>query len=369
MSKRQPDARENSDEAPLQSAHGRAPHRLRLSTHALPERDRFEVFRENFSQYLYRADVANRTEGKFLGNIDLLKTESVGISRIVAPASVYTRTRRHLSDCNDALTLFVGLTDGPVIQQGGIAHEFRPGSGFLYHGAIPGRSDAVSPFQVWGIKVAVGHVMSGLARGRALKPMQIPSEVPVMRLIVQYLHSFAPLAGSLDPDVREAFGTHLADLLMLLIGANRDCLELVKGRGLKAARTAAVLKMIERDFASPGLTAERIGLCLGITGRQVHRLLEETTKTFYEHVLERRLLEALQLLTTPACATLKVADIARRAGFADPSHFHRAFRTRFGDTPTSVRAAAVCGNARRFLRASHDVDAARPPASHKRSSA
>ncbi len=172
-----------------------------------------------------------------------------------------------------------------------------------------------------------------------------------MQLIVQYLNSFATVAGSPDPDVREAFGTHLVDLLMLIVGADRDCLELIRGRGLKAARTAAVLKMIERDFASPGLTAERIGLSLGITGRQVHRLLEETTKTFYEHVLERRLLEALQLLTDPACAALKVAEIARRAGFADPSYFHRAFRTRFGDTPTGVRAAAARANTARFLRA------------------
>ena len=144
-----------------------------------------------------------------------------------------------------------------------------------------------------------GRLKSGLARGRDLKPMGIPAELPAMQLIVQYLNSFATVAGSPDPDVREAFGTHLVDLLMLIIGADRDCLELIKGRGLKAARTAAVLKMIERDFASPGLSAEKIGLSLGITGRQVHRLLEETTKTFYEHVLERRLLEALQLLTIP----------------------------------------------------------------------
>ena len=106
---------------------------------------------------------------------------------------------------------------------------------------------------------------------------------------------------------------------MLIVGAARDSLELIKGRGLKAARTAAVLKTIERDFASADLSAERAGLLLGITARQVHRLLEETTKTFYEHVLERRLIESRRLLMDRACAALKVADIALRAGFVDPS--------------------------------------------------
>ena len=77
---------------------------------------------------------------------------------------------------------------------------------------------------------------------------------------------------------------------MLVVGADRNSLELIKGRGLKAARTEAVLKSIARDFASPGLSAGRTGFSLGITARQVHRLLEETPKTFYEHILERRLI-------------------------------------------------------------------------------
>ena len=61
--------------------------------------------------------------------------------------------------------------------------------------------------------------------------------------------------------MHEAFGTHLVDLLMLIVGADRDFRsELIKGRGLKAARTEAVLKTIERDFASADLSAESMGL-------------------------------------------------------------------------------------------------------------
>jgi transcriptional regulator GlxA family with amidase domain len=179
--------------------------------------------------------------------------------------------------------------------------------------------------------------------------MSIPAELPAMKLLTEYLNSYSTVAGSMDPNVHEAFGTHLADLLMLIVGTDRDSLELIRGRGLKAARTEAVLRAIGRDFASPHLSAERVGLALCITAHQVHRLLEETTKTFFEHVLERRLIESHQLLTDPANAALTVADIALRTGFADRSHFHRAFRTRFGDTPTGVREAAARENAGRIL--------------------
>jgi hypothetical protein len=72
-----------------------------------------------------------------------------------------------------------------------------------------GGCEAASPFEVWGIKVESDRLRSGLVRGRGLKPMGIPAELPAMKLITQYLNSYSTVAGSLDPDVHEAFGTHL----------------------------------------------------------------------------------------------------------------------------------------------------------------
>ena len=351
MSEPRPDGPKSSDKVLYspQSTAAEVPHRLQLSTHGLRERDRFEVFRENFSQYLYQANVENRSDGIFEGSIELLKAGNVGISRIVAPPSAYARTRRHISDSDDALTLFVGLTRGLAIEQAAIVHEFRAGNGFLYLGLIPGGAEAVSPVELWGIKIPAGRVSSASVRGRGLKPMGIPSELPVMKLITQYLNSFATLASSPDPDLCEAFGNHLCDLLMLIVGPNRDSLELIKGRGLKAARTVAVLKTIERDFAFPGLSAEEIGVTLGITARQVHRLLEDTTKTFYEHVLERRLVEFAPAADEPSMRRAHGGRHCTPCGLCGLSYFNRAFRTRFGDTPTGVRATAA--RTAHFLRA------------------
>jgi len=327
----------------------KAPDRLRLSTRALPKRDCFEVFRENFNQYVYQAEVENRSEGRFECDIDVLKAGSVSISRIVAPPTTYARTRRHVSDSDETLTLFVGVSQGLTIEQADISQEFRPGNGFLYNGSIPGEAETVSPMELWGVKVPAARIMNGLAPGRHLTPMPIAAELPAMKLITQYLNSFSTVANSSDPEVREAFGTHIVDLLMLVVGADHDRLELIKGRGLKAARTETILKTIARDFALPDLSADKIGLLLGITGRQVHRLLLETPKTFYEHLLERRLVEARRLLTDPSCGVLNMAEIARRAGFVDRSYFHRVFRTRFGETPADVRAAAVRENNGRLV--------------------
>jgi transcriptional regulator GlxA family with amidase domain len=62
-----------------------------------------------------------------------------------------------------------------------------------------------------------------------------------------------------------------------------------------------------------------------------------------QHVLRERLERAAQLLDADKGQNRKIADIALEAGFADLSHFNRAFRRHFGDTPSNMRAR----NARR----------------------
>ena len=46
-----------------------------------------------------------------------------------------------------------------------------------------------------------------------------------------------------------------------------------------------------------------------------------------------RLAAATRMLRHPGSAHLPTSTIATEAGFSDPSHFHRAFRYRYGMTP------------------------------------
>lgn len=67
-------------------------------------------------------------------------------------------------------------------------------------------------------------------------------------------------------------------------------------------------------------------------------MLEETGSTFTEHVSEERLRRAWRLLADPM-SRLAIADVALEAGFNDLSHFYRAFRRRYGETPAAARAS------------------------------
>ena len=75
-----------------------------------------------------------------------------------------------------------------------------------------------------------------------------------------------------------------------------------------------------------------------VRGKPLQRLFARSGMTFTEFVLEQRLSLAHRLLIDPQNRHPKVSDVAYAAGFSDLSYFNRAFRSRFGITPSYMRA-------------------------------
>lgn len=90
-------------------------------------------------------------------------------------------------------------------------------------------------------------------------------------------------------------------------------------------------------YADPTISPATFARLLGISSRQVHLLLEETGRTYSEHIREHRLQAARRMLESPRYLSWRVIDIALAAGFSDLSYFNRRFRARFGDTPQALR--------------------------------
>jgi AraC-like DNA-binding protein len=110
--------------------------------------------------------------------------------------------------------------------------------------------------------------------------------------------------------------------------------------------------VIKEDIANrldqPGLSVAIIAARHRIKPRWVQRLFESEGKTFTEYVLAQRLVRAYRLLTDPRHANQKVSTIALDVGFGDLSYFNRAFRRRYGMTPSELRPAARSGQGSLF---------------------
>lgn len=105
---------------------------------------------------------------------------------------------------------------------------------------------------------------------------------------------------------------------------------------LNNAAFERVIRYIDRHFDQPTLTPTRLASVHGISLRYLHLLFAQRGHTVSSWIRERRLEYCCQVLAN-AHPSLGVSEIAFRAGFKDSSHFSRAFRQRFGVSPTEHR--------------------------------
>lgn len=95
-----------------------------------------------------------------------------------------------------------------------------------------------------------------------------------------------------------------------------------------------VIAMIRRDPGMPYSVAE-IARAAQVTPNHLSaRFRQHTGKTFQTFLNEERIAHACTLLQDP---TIGIAQVARRAGFADPAYFSRRFRNATGHSPKSWR--------------------------------
>ena len=102
--------------------------------------------------------------------------------------------------------------------------------------------------------------------------------------------------------------------------------------------------------ASPLATAA-VARAIGLSPRQLERLFRRHLgQTPGAYAAGLRLDRARILLNE---TSLPVTAIAGRCGYATPSRFSAAYRSRFGRTPSEERRAAEAGLARRTHDAAH----------------
>jgi len=99
----------------------------------------------------------------------------------------------------------------------------------------------------------------------------------------------------------------------------------------------AIQADIEAHLLDPDLSTIWIAARHGISARYLRALFADRQMTFADFVTDRRLLVVWRRLVNPNTLCDAISTIAYECGFNDLSWFNRAFRRRFGMTPSEVR--------------------------------
>jgi AraC-like DNA-binding protein len=96
--------------------------------------------------------------------------------------------------------------------------------------------------------------------------------------------------------------------------------------------------VVMRDYHRP-LTLEQVAATVATSPRQLQRAYADFGRgSFRDDLAGRRLIAAARLLQR---SSIPIADVARTVGYSQAPHFARAFRRRYGLSPSTYRARSL----------------------------
>ena len=311
---------------------------VRYAFHDMPFQEVVAISRDHLSR-IALFDV-EPLEGDRLHSIgmDVRVMPELNVGRLWCSPGRATRTAAHIADGNDNVVLVMPVNADMVISSKGREDTLcRAGEAYVW------ASDEPASF-FYGQECDTLNL--SLPRA-ALAALAVDPDARAMTRLdpgcaadLWLLRSYAKLLtrdGTLTPEAAHLAALHVRDLAGLLLSRDAEHLDAAGRRGVRTARLQAIKADIAANAARP-LSAEAVALRHGVSPRYLRALFADEGTSFTDFLLSRRLELARRMLCNPGLARHTVAAIAYEAGFNDLSYFNRAFRRRYGMTPSDARA-------------------------------
>jgi AraC-like DNA-binding protein len=316
-----------------------------FSTRDLPANERLATWRESIATLFDIRVPPDMDAARF--NADLtswLLDERVMLSRCRTTAQRFRREPLRIArDGLDHYLIQTHMAGSQRIRRGGRALDTEPGDLIVIDLADEHAAETTA-FTNLTLVVPRPMLAPHLAapdsqQGRVLKGGQ-----GLTGLAVSHLRMLWDTVGDLAPDaarqVIEPTVTLIASALNGSRGAVADGPD-----GMAMSLLAQTRHYIERNLHRE-LTTESLCAWLGVSRATLYRLFEPLGGV-RAYIQERRLQRCAQALAAAGSSRRPILDIALSCGFNSQAHFSRAFRQRFGITPTQAREFSASGQGAR----------------------
>ncbi len=294
----------------------------------------------------YFADSAR----KFFGNIKLgfhddddadaeLTSAPLGscrLSRISASAHGVNATRVvQRSHDADSIKLILQIEGRSIFEQNGRTFTLGPKSWIAYDPTRPYQLNNQSRIEQVLLQVP-RHNFSAAALERLSTPHVLgndPAGLP--RVIAALVRSTMDEMATFDEVAGARVGDTLTRLAITMISSDADDDD-ADSCTLRTLR-ARVKAYIENNLARKDLDIEEIARRMGCSRRYIFRAFQLTDITPSQYIWDLRLERTKERLTTGCFNGGSISEIAFSCGFSSAAHFSRAFRKRYGMSPSDAR--------------------------------
>lgn len=287
----------------------------------------------NFGEELHYRDGTN---GHFDARVEMDSVGPIGVFRSHIPFATQTRGFRDRSG-DFLMQVGMQLSGASLMRHAG--HEARLEAGDVY--MLDGSQDyevSADPGRFVFLTVPYKTDPVLLARARDLAGVRIAGQAGAGAIVSRFVEAIAHEAPRMAGTGAERLLQALVDTVNVAVFAGQQTLPRDKSRQRSYLKRAIRL-YVEEHLRDPEMTPPRIAEAHGISRRSMNRVFEDEPMTVSQLIWERRLAHSRRDLRDPALSGRSVTEIAYHWGFSSSAHFSRAFKARFGQTPTEARPA------------------------------
>lgn len=321
---------------PIRTARAKLPASL-FTTEALPPSERFSAWRDSIGVILEARAAAPEPAATFNARVETYLLDEVMFARSTFSAQKFDRRAIRIAQDSIDHYMIQFFLDGQLEMNLG-RRSFRADRPLVAFDLTKVMDSYDSDCDFLCIMIPRRRLAPLLTAPDSLQGARVDPDSGAGRLLANYLVTLFSVAPTLTPAEGSAAARTLVDLTALAF--NGAALE---GGDLPAivqqAELLRVQSLIKDQLANVHLDPGVVADAAGMSRAQLYRLFAPAGG-IAEYIREQRLRRCLADLMSVTQAHRQVADIAYSWGFSDPTYFAKAFRQRFGRTPSEAREAA-----------------------------
>lgn len=305
-----------------------------VSTDSVERNDRIALWADLVCAHLVQVDcrkVADRQS--FNGAISKLPLPGCEIAQVLAGGQTVNRTPYQIGRANDEYFLVNIQRSGErILRQGGREVLLKPGDSALYSSTRPYELEFGDKFHQTVLIFPAAALRKIDRQIDRFCGIALPAGSGGSRLLLKLVDALYEI----DDDVpRESVASLVTALTETFVGTMAG--SGIVRHGLSGYHLARIKEFTLGNLGDPELSVAKISEKLGLSVSHVHRIFTPESQSVMEWVWSRRLENCRRDLVEISKAGLTISEIAYRWGFNDSSHFSKAFRQRFGLTPSEWR--------------------------------
>jgi AraC-like DNA-binding protein len=306
-----------------------------FSTAGLPSDERLEIWGDQIWSAVGGLKTTLPDDLPFEAEVNMAEVGPIKLCRLKVGPHRIDRTSALIRHNDLGLVKVTLQVKGRLrIEQDGCTASLQPGQWTIYDTSRPYAACNEEPVEVLALLIPRAAFLGrrDMLRGG---PRVFPWSHGVARIAYDYIGSLFEQASNLDRDVGSGVAQVAMDLVQMALHENLRETHALTVRQMLRARLQAY---VARTLKDPGLSIGMIADAHDCTKRYVHMIFAEGEETLSQYILHRRLDRCSEDLRRTDRLQRSITEVAFSWGFNSSTHFSRAFRERFGVSPSEYRS-------------------------------